>query len=260
MTARDNWWAGPVVSTLLIMGGTADARALAAAVLARRPKMRVITSLAGRTAVPRKPMGEVTVGGFGGAQGLADYMLQENVDGVIDATHPFAAAISANVAEASRMTGVPRLVLMRASWTFADDAGVVRVADTAAAARALDKGDRRVFLAIGRKEVSAFTDMPGRFHLLRFIDAPDVPPPFADCHVLTGRPGGLEAEERILDEFRIDALVAKNGGSDASRAKIDAALDRGIKVVLIDPPPAPPLPHGDSIDAALEWLAGLSPS
>lgn len=260
MIAKANWWGGPVVSTLLIMGGTADARALAAATLDRLPGMRVITSLAGRTAVPRKPMGEVTVGGFGGPQGLADYMLQQNVDAVIDATHPFAAAISANVAEASRMTGLPRLVLRRAPWTFADNAGVVRVADTAAAARALAESDRRVFLAIGRKEVSAFADMPGRFYLLRFIDAPDAPPPFADYHVLTGRPGGPEAEDRILDDFRIDALVAKNGGSDLSRAKIDAALDRGIKVVLIDPPPAPPPPHGDSIDAALEWLTELSPS
>ena len=246
-----------MIETLLILGGTADARALADAVLDRWPEMRVITSLAGRTASPRTPRGEINVGGFGGAKGLADFMKRENVRALIDATHPFAAEISKNASDAERMTGRPRLTLMRRPWSYPKGTNVEHVADVAAAQAALGSEDRRVFLAIGRKEITSFPDKPGRFHLLRFVDGMEGPLPFEKCHLLTGRPGSPEEEAKILDDFEIDTLVAKNGGSDLSRGKVDAAVIRGLRVVLIDPPAPPPPPHAETIVAALNWLEGL---
>ncbi|MEP2803805.1 MAG: cobalt-precorrin-6A reductase [Alphaproteobacteria bacterium] len=246
-----------MASTLLILGGTADARALAAAVQARWPDMRVITSLAGRTAAPRLPVGEVQTGGFGGARGLADHMRAEGVTALIDATHPFAAEISKNPAEAAGISDVPRLVLVRPPWQFVQNAAMQHVCSISAAKSALESGGQRIFLAIGRQEVNQFNALTDRFFLLRFIDAPASPPPFDRCEVLTGRPGTYEDERKMLQQFVIDTLVAKNGGSAASRAKVDAALDLGIRVLLIDPPPPPPPPHAESIDGALAWLDSL---
>lgn len=257
MTVRGNSPGGPVVSTLLILGGTADARALAARVRARWPGMRVITSLAGRTAAPSLPEGEVVTGGFGGAAGLADYLRAEGVDALIDATHPFAAEISKSAAEAATAVQVPRLVLTRPAWVFVQNAAMQHVCSINAAKTALETGGNRIFLAIGRQEISQFNELQDRFFLLRFIDPPQSPPDFAQYQVLTGRPGTPEDERNILQQFAIDTLVAKNGGSDASRAKVDAALELGIKVVLIDPPAPPPPPHADSVDAALVWLDAL---
>ncbi len=246
-----------VVSTLLILGGTADARTLAAAVQARWPDMRVITSLAGRTAAPRLPVGEVQIGGFGGAKGLADHMRAEGVTALIDATHPFAAEISKNAAEAADISDVPRLVLTRSPWVFVQNAAMQHVCSINAAKSALESGGQRIFLAIGRQEINQFNALKGRFFLLRFIDAPASPPPFDRCEVLTGRPGTYEDERKMLQQFAIDTLVAKNGGSAASRAKVDAALDLGLRVILIDPPDLPPPPHAESIDGALAWLDSL---
>ena len=246
-----------MVSRLLILGGTADARALAARVRAHWPAMRVVTSLAGRTAAPRLPEGEVVTGGFGGAGGLADYITAEGVDALIDATHPFAAEISKSAAEAATIARVPRLVLTRPPWVFVQNAAMQHVRSINAAKSALKTGGTRIFLAIGRQEINQFNELQDRFFLLRFIDPPQSPPGFAQYEVLTGRPGTPEDERRILQQFAIDTLVAKNGGSAASRAKVDAALDLGIRVVLIDPPEPPPPPHADSIDAALAWLDGL---
>jgi precorrin-6A/cobalt-precorrin-6A reductase len=246
-----------VVSTLLILGGTADARALAAGVRARWPGMRVITSLAGRTAAPSLPEGEVVTGGFGGAAGLADYITAEGVDALIDATHPFAAEISKSAAEAASVAQVPRLVLTRPPWVFVQNAAVQHARSINAAKSILKTDGNRIFLAIGRQEINQFKELQNRFFLLRFIDPPQSPPDFAQYEVLTGRPGTLEEERSILQQFAIDTLVAKNGGSDASRAKVDAALELGVKVILIDPPAPPPPPHADSVEGALAWLDGL---
>lgn len=246
-----------MASTLLILGGTADARALAAAVRERWPDMRVITSLAGRTATPHLPVGEVQVGGFGGAPGLAEYIRAERVTTLIDATHPFAAEISKSAAEAATIARVPRLVLSRPPWVFVQNSAMQHARSINTAKSALESAGQRIFLAIGRQEVSQFNTLKGRFFLLRFIDAPASPPPFDRYEVLTGRPGTYDDERRMLQQFSIDTLVAKNGGSAASRAKVDAALDLGLRVILIDPPDLPPPPHAVGIDAALAWLDSL---
>lgn len=254
-------WAAPVPETLLILGGTAEARALADAAVARWPGLRVITALAGRTETPLRPAGELSVGGFGGAEGLADFVRGSSVAALVDATHPFAAEISRNAAHAARQTGVPRLVLCRAPWEFPPGSGVEFVRSISAAKSALETRGRRIFLAIGRKEINQFNALQDRFFLFRFVDLPDAAPPFAQHKVVTGRPGGRDEEEELLRSNRIDLLVAKNGGSDASRAKIDAAIALGIPAVLIDPPEPPPPPRVDTVAAALAWIAetlGLS--
>lgn len=246
---------------VLILGGTSDARALAAAILDRWPDRRVITSLAGRTAAPLKPVGEVVSGGFGGAEGLAEFLRQEGIGALIDATHPFADIISNAAVDAAASAAIPRLYLTRPPWGFVHNAAVQHMRSINAAKSALEADARRVFLAIGRKEVNQFSDLghaaAGRFFLLRFIDPPQNSPEFADFEVLSGRPGGYDEERSILQQFAIDTVVAKNGGSDLSRAKIDAALDLGLRVILIDPPAPPPPPHADSVVAAVDWLAGL---
>lgn len=243
-----------MADTLLILGGTAEARALANAVTVRWPGLRVVTALAGRTENPLRPAGELSVGGFGGAKGLADYLRATKVSALIDATHPFAAEISRNAARAAAETGVPRLLLARASWAFPPESGVEFVRSISAAKSALETRGKRIFLAIGRKEVSQFNELTDRFFLLRFVDAPDAAPLAAQHKVVLGRPGDFAAEEKLLRSNAIDLLVAKNGGSDASRAKIDAAITLGIPVILIDPPEPPPPPRVETVDAALAWI------
>lgn len=243
-----------MADTLLILGGTAEARALADAAVARWPDLRVVTALAGRTADPRRPAGELSVGGFGGARGLADYLRTTRVSALIDATHPFAAEISRNAVQATAETGVPRLLLARAPWSFPPESGVEFVRSISAAKSALETRGKRIFLAIGRKEINHFRELQDRFFLFRFVDLPDAAPPFAQHKVLAGRPGGRKEEEELLRSNAIDLLVAKNGGSDASRAKIDAAIALGIPVILIDPPEPPPPPRVETVDAALAWI------
>jgi precorrin-6A/cobalt-precorrin-6A reductase len=246
-----------MIRSVLILGGTADARALADDLVARHPAIRVVTSLAGRTAAPRRPSGEVVTGRFGGAEGLADYLKTEAVDALVDATHPFAEEISKNAVSAATSAGVPRLVLARPPWGFVQNAAMQHVCSISAAKSALATGSSRIFLAIGRKEINEFSGLEDLYFLLRFVDPPQSAPDFARHHVLTGRPGGYDDERSILQKFAIDTVVAKNGGSAASRAKIDAALDLGVRVILIDPPAPPPPPHADSVAAAVEWLARL---
>ncbi|MEK9672397.1 MAG: cobalt-precorrin-6A reductase [Rhodospirillaceae bacterium] len=243
-----------MTKTILILGGTAEARSLADQAVAQWPDARVVTSLAGRTKSPRLPRGEIETGGFGGADGLADYLVRENVDVLIDATHPFAAEISRNAERAAAGAGVPRLVLARPPWSFAGNTNVRHVPDLPGVHDALASAVR-IFLAIGRQEVAAFAPGTGKFFLLRFIDPPASPPNFAGCRVLTGRPESVAEETNLLQSHRIDTVVAKNGGSDASRAKIDAALALGLSVILIDPPPPPMPPRAGTVDAAINWIA-----
>ena len=196
-----------MIRTLLILGGTAEARALAAAATARFPDIRVISSLAGRTIAPRMPVGEVYCGGFGGAGGMAQYIRAENVDAVIDATHPFAEEISRNAAQATERAGVPRMVLMRRPWNFVQPDKVQHFRSINAVVAELQGRGERIFLAIGRQEVNQFNELTDRFFLLRFIDAPQTPPLFADCHVLTGRPGGYDDERRMLQQALCELLL-----------------------------------------------------
>lgn len=239
---------------LLLLGGTADARRLAAR-LAERPEFDVLLSLAGRTEQPAAQPVPVRVGGFGGAQGLADFLRAEGIAAVVDATHPYAARISANAAEASAVSGVPLLALRRAPWQpqVGDRWREVEGVDGAVAA--LGEAPRRVFLALGRNEVRAFETAPQHAYLVRSVD-PVLPPlavPQADYVVARG-PFEAAGERALLAGHGIEVIVAKNSGGPATYAKMMAARELGIEVVLLRRPALPDVPAVEGIDAAVEWL------
>jgi precorrin-6A/cobalt-precorrin-6A reductase len=247
---------------LLILGGTGEAAALAAAVLARFGSgVTVTTSLAGRTTQPKMPAGAVRSGGFGGVAALAAYLAAERVMAVIDATHPFAAQISAQAVAACAASGVKRLRLDRPAWPRHPGDRWIEVDDVRAAAAALPALGRRAFLTIGGRGLEAFAALPGMHFLVRLVEAPPQPLPLASAELLLGRGPFTLAEERlIMERHWIDMLVTKASGGTATAAKLDAARERKLPVVMLRRPAPPPGPHVTGIAAALDWLDETLPS
>lgn len=222
---------------VLLLGGTAEARELAR--LLHADGIAVVTSLAGTVTNPHLPEGATRVGGFGGADGLTDYLRGHHVDAVIDATHPFAERISASAADACGRTGVPLLRLTRPSWAVHPDAASWRWADSIDQAREIAGGlGNRVFLAIGRQSLGEFTDWGDRFVLARVIDPPDIAIP-ASWTVLRARgPFRIDDELDLLRRYGIDVLVTKDAGGPTD-AKLAAASELEVPVVMLRRP-APP--------------------
>jgi precorrin-6A/cobalt-precorrin-6A reductase len=241
---------------LLILGGTGEAAALAHGTVARfGQRLRVTTSLAGRTARPAAVAGELRIGGFGGADGLAAYIGEHGVGMVIDATHPFAAQISAQARDACAMAGVKRLLLERPPWGREPGDRWIEVDDVAAAAAALPRLGRRAFLTIGGRDLAAFAGLHDIHFVIRLIDPPGTPPPLASYEMVLGRgPFSLAAERIMLEQHAIDMLVAKASGG-ATAAKLVAARERGLPVVMLRRPPVVPGLRVDSVEGALDWLA-----
>jgi precorrin-6A/cobalt-precorrin-6A reductase len=240
------------VARLLILGGTAEAVALARA-SAARPGLEVISSLAGRTRAPGLPPGEVRIGGFGGAGGLARFLAERAIDRMIDATHPFAVQIGAHAEQACRETGVPRLRLLRPPWTREPGDHWIEVADLAEAAGRLPDLGRRAFLTVGHQDLAAFSGLDLWF-LVRTIERPGALP-LRHGHWLAGRgPFAVENELALLRAYAIDVLVTKASGGAATYAKLVAARLLGVPVVMVRRPPPPPGPVVDSVAAALAWL------
>lgn len=241
---------------LLILGGTTEARRLAeGAVREFSDRLQVITSLAGRTAEPVPLAGEVRQGGFGGASGLATYLRENAIDLLIDATHPFADQISRNAAEASAATGTRRLAIVRPPWQRQPGDRWIEVPDASAAAEAVGPLGKRIWLTLGAADIEAFAALTGHWFLVRRVDSPPAPLPLRQAEILLARgPFALEDERRILAEQRIDAVVSRASGGKATIAKIDAAREAGIPVVMIVRPPPPPEPMVPSVEEALRWL------
>ena len=239
---------------LLILGGTAEAVELAA-VCTARPVLEVISSLAGRTRVPGLPRGEVRIGGFGGAGGLARFLVERGIDRVIDATHPFAAHMGAHAEQACRDAGVPRLRLLRPPWVRVPGDHWIEVADFAEAAQRLPGLGRRVFLTVGLQELYAFAQLDLWF-LVRTIE-PHGSLPLRDGQWLAGRgPFAIEDELGLLREHAIEVLVSKASGGGATYAKLVAARRLGLPVLMVRRPAPPTGPVVDSVAAALAWLDG----
>jgi precorrin-6A/cobalt-precorrin-6A reductase len=239
---------------VLILGGTAEARQLAG-LLADRTDIRATLSLAGRTAAPAAQPVPVRVGGFGGAEGLASYLMTERIDALIDATHPYAAVISRNAAEAAASAGVPLVALRRPAWAAVSGDRWIDVDDMASAAAALGTASRRVFLAIGRQKVAAFIAAPQHCYLIRSVD-PIEPPlnvPNATYTVSRG-PFAERDEQALLSQHRIETVVAKNSGGTATYGKIAAARTLGLAVVMLRRPALPDVPTVDSPHDAVAWL------
>ncbi|QNG37377.1 cobalt-precorrin-6A reductase [Geodermatophilaceae bacterium NBWT11] len=235
--------------TVLVLGGTGEARALAAALVG--DGVDVLSSLAGRVAEPLLPLGGVRVGGFGGAAGLAAWIAEHRPTAVVDATHPFAATITANAAAACAASGTPLLRLQRPGWT-AQPGDDWRWADSLAEAATMVSGT--VFLTTGRQGIGAFAALPGTV-LVRSVDPPTEPLPAGATLLLARGPFTLDDELALLREHAVDVVVTKDSGGHMTEAKLTAARTLGIPVVLVR---RPALPAGvavvDTVEAALAWL------
>ncbi len=212
-------------------------------------------SLAGRTAAPAALPVPVRSGGFGGVAGLADYLTAERIGALIDATHPYAAVISANAAQAARLANVPLLAFRRPAWARREGDRWTEVADVNAAVEALGEKPRRVFLALGRKEVAPFAQAPQHHYLVRSVDPIDPPlaVPHAD-YILARGPFGEDDERTLLTTRGIEVIVSKNSGGSATYGKIAAARALGIDVIVLRRPDLPDVPAVETVDAALAWL------
>jgi precorrin-6A/cobalt-precorrin-6A reductase len=244
--------------TVLLLGGTGEARRLAALLAERWPELRLVTSLAGRVAKPARPVGEVRIGGFGGPAGLAEWLRRERVGAVVDATHPFAARISASAVTATAEVGVPLLVVRRRGWTAEPGDDWRRVPSLAAAAELVAGLGERVFLSTGRQSLAAFAGLDRQWFLVRSVDPPDPPVPRRLAVVLDRGPFTVDGELALMRRYDIDVLVTKDSGGTMTAAKLGAARQLGLPVVMVDRPPAPPANQVDSVEAALSWLAARS--
>jgi precorrin-6A/cobalt-precorrin-6A reductase len=223
---------------VLILGGTTEARELAAALTAR-PGVRVTTSLAGRVTRPGALAGDVRVGGFGGAQGLAEWLREQHVDALVDATHPFAEAITANAAQAAAASGVPAVVLRRPGWRPGPEDRWHMVTSLTAAADLLRRFGPRVFLTTGRLGLSAFAHLTDRHFVVRSVEPPESPmPPHTEVLLARG-PFTVADETTLLREYLVDVLVTKDSGGEATAAKLAAARQLGLPVVVVRRPPLP---------------------
>jgi precorrin-6A/cobalt-precorrin-6A reductase len=243
---------------LAIVGGTGDAVQLAARAI-DLPGLEVITTLAGRTQSPQAVAGAVRVGGFGGEAGLVEYLQTANIDLIIDATHPFAAQISWHVAGAATQVGIPRLMLVRPPWTRLPEDNWIEVESIAAAVTAIPASAERIFVTIGRQQLAPFAVLTDRWCLMRSIDPPDPSIPLPPGKLLLDRgPFSLAGESELLREDRIQAIVSKNSGGDATYAKIIAARELGLPVVMVQRPIVPEGEIVADVAGAIEWLVARS--
>jgi precorrin-6A/cobalt-precorrin-6A reductase len=201
------------------------------------------------------PIGASRSGGFGGAAGLATYLQAEQIDLLVDATHPFADQITANAAEAASMTSVPRLLLDRPAWEPVSGDRWLHARDIDEAAALLPGLAARVFLTIGRQDLGAFAHLDRLWFLYRMIEAPSDGAPSPPGHLLLDRGPFTEQSERDLTrEYRLETVVTRNSGGDETYPKIAAARALGLPVVMVDRPPLPPGETVRTPAEALTWM------
>lgn len=242
---------------VLVLGGTAEARDLAAHL--GGAGVAVVSALAGRVSKPRLPEGEVRIGGFGGPEGLAAWLTREGITAVVDATHPFAERISASAITATSTARVPLLRLERPGWAGAPewrDVDWYPVDSLNQAAATLPELGNRVFLTSGRQGLGAFAGLRELWFLLRCVDPPDPPLPDRLEVLLSRGPYDVDAERTLMREHRIDVLVTKDSGGSMTSAKLVAARELEIPVVLVRRPPRLPVDRVTSVAAAARWATG----
>ncbi|MEX0695181.1 MAG: cobalt-precorrin-6A reductase [Rhodospirillales bacterium] len=242
-----------ITRTVVILGGTTEARHLADQLVdSHEDTVRVITSLAGRTQNPKLPKGEVRSGGFGGADGLAAYLKDVKADLLVDATHPYAAQITAHALAAAEATAVPRLRLDRPAWQAVAGDRWVHVPDVPRAVAEISRKSDACLITTGINDLAAFTPIITTKFFVRLIEAPSKPLPLADAEVVIGRPPYRKDEEiALLRLLGIDLMVSKNAGGDGTYAKLEAARTLGIEVIMIDRPAAP---AGNTLGSVAETL------
>jgi precorrin-6A/cobalt-precorrin-6A reductase len=241
-------------SNILILGGTTEARLLGQQ-LAMRDEWAVTLSLAGRTASPLVQAVPVRSGGFGGTAGLVTYLREHRIQALVDATHSYAATMSAHALSATVQSHTPLLSLCRPAWHPMHGDTWIEVDDAQEAARSLGAESRCVFLAVGRQDIVPFASAPQHRYLIRSVDPVD--PPLAVPHasyILDRGPFGEDRERELLREHEIDVIVAKNSGGEATYGKITAARTLGLPVILLRRPPPLDVPRVATVDEAIEWL------
>jgi precorrin-6A/cobalt-precorrin-6A reductase len=242
------------MARVLILGGTTEARILAGR-LAGRVGLTVTLSLAGRTASPATQPVPVRSGGFGGAAGLADYLVGEHIDALIDATHPYASIMSANAVAAARQSHVPFVALRRSPWAAIAGDRWSEAGDVGDAVQMLGQAPRRVFVTLGRNELLPFAAAPQHHYLIRSVDPVDPPLSLPHVSYVTGRGPFGEADDRaLMTGHGIDVVVAKNSGGAATYGKIAAARALGVAVIMLRRPPVPDGPAVTTVEAAMAWL------
>jgi precorrin-6A/cobalt-precorrin-6A reductase len=239
---------------VLILGGTTEARELAER-LAKTKGVEVVSSLAGRVGEPGMLPGQLRVGGFGGATGLASWIESHDIQGVIDATHPFAARISWNAAAAATASHVPLLALRRTAWVSGEGDRWREVDSLQEAALLLPGLGRRHFLTVGRQGVSSFAGVADAWFLVRAIDPPDEPLPSQMELVLDRGPYCREDEIELMRHGRVDTVITKNSGGLATSAKLSAARELALPVVMVRRPRAPDVPEVADVQSALAWVS-----
>jgi precorrin-6A/cobalt-precorrin-6A reductase len=251
----DCWLLDFVMTRILILGGTGDSAKLIPQ-LAALHNVETIASLAGRTPKPNVPIvGRVRLGGFGGVAGLAQYLQDEQVDMLVDMTHPFAVQIKHNAATAAAKVGIPRVLFSRPAWEKHPDDHWIEAKDLEAAAAVLPSVADRVFLTIGRQELSAFSQLRSHWFLMRMITQPEPTLRLPPGEILFDQgPFDVLNETELLKKYNIGAIVSKNSGGNAAYAKVIAAREMGMPIVMI---PRPPLPEGDvvpDLERAVDWV------
>jgi precorrin-6A/cobalt-precorrin-6A reductase len=240
-------------SRILVLGGTVESVALAKG-LADDPRVQIVTSLAGRNRLYRPPPGPVRVGGFGGIDGLIAYLRAEAVDLVVDATHPFAATMAAHAAQACATVGCPRLKIVRPPWPEQPGDCWKHVPSVAKAVSLLIGWQGRVFLTLGRQELDTFDGIVGPVFLARMIELPAKPPPPYFDVILDRGPFTVESETTLLCDWGVGLIVSKNSGGEATYAKLIAARQLSIPVIMVA---RPAMPAGDCVstaEAAITWI------
>jgi len=237
---------------VLILGGTAEARALAQQL--DEAGVPVVSSLAGRVARPRLPVGEVRIGGFGGPEALARWLQTEHIAAVVDATHPFAQRISASATKATMAAGVALLRLERPGWLAGDGDRWIWVDDLPEAAAELAQlGATRVLLTTGRQGLAAFAGDGDRWFLIRCVDPPEVALPPRHEVLLDRGPYTLNGERALIAERDIDVVVTKDSGGRLTEAKLAAARERGLPVVVVRRPPREAVETVRTVAGAVAW-------
>ena len=243
-----------VMSRILILGGTTQARELAER-LAKRADLEVMVSLAGRTKSPAPQPVPVRTGGFGGVAGLAKYLGEERIDALVDATHPYANIISANAAAAARQAGVALITFRRPPWRTVAGDRWTEVLDVADAVHRLGERPRRVFVTLGRTELAPLSRAPQHFYLIRSVDPVEPPLPLPRVNYVTDRGPFSAADDRaLMSAHAIDAVIAKNSGGTATYGKIAAARALGIDVIMLRRPAPPDAPAVETVDEVIAWL------
>ncbi|HWU01456.1 MAG TPA: cobalt-precorrin-6A reductase [Novosphingobium sp.] len=247
------------MAKVLVLGGTTEASALAR--LLATQGVDAMLSYAGRTQNPLAQPVPVRVGGFGGAEGLAGYLRENGVTHLVDATHPFAATMSANAMIAARLAGVAHIALTRPAWQPAQHDRWTCVGDIPAAVAALCGPARRVFLALGRMHVAEFAVQPQHHYTLRFVDQPDALPILPRHSLIVDRgPFTLAGDRALLQAQAIDLIVCKNAGGTGAAAKLAVARELGLPVLMIDRPRLPERREVHEPAEVLEWLAHATPA